>query len=164
LSIAGCYSNNNDHFSSPWNVEQALRKANIELVNIWNDSCGLYHADAAIGTLNIPIQFPWPLNRNGTIQMRRHKSLPVPEIYGFAETLTKQVGVSGSLPPFQLVGVGNFGFSINILILSFVDGNLSSMEMAFSIPGWDALNKFQFKVVQPKLRIQIGFLPSPHSK
>lgn len=33
------------------------------------------------------------------------------------------------------------------------------MEMAFSIPGWDALNKFQFKVVQPKLRIQIGFLP-----
>ena len=91
--------------------------------------------------------------------MQRDKSLPLPDIYAFAETLTKQIGVSGSLPPFHLVGVGNFGFSIEALILSFDDGNLSSMEMAFSIPGWDALNKFQFKVVQPKLRIQISFKP-----
>lgn len=136
-----------------------MRKANIQLVNSWNDSSGLHHADVTIGTLNISIQFPWPLNRNGTVQSGRNQSFPVPDIYDFTETLTKQVGVNGSLPPFQLVGVGNFGFSIEMFILSFDDGNLSSMEMAFSIPGWDALNKFQFKVLQPKLRVQLGFLP-----
>lgn len=157
--VVSCYSTSERQFSSLWEVDQVLRKANIEPVNIWNESSGLHHADVTIGSLNISVQFPWPLNKSGSIQLPSNKNFPVPDIYDFAERFTKQVGVNGSLPSFQLVGVGNFGFAIDVFTLSFDDGNLSSIDMMFSIPGWDALNKFQFKVVEPKLIVQLGFLP-----
>ena len=138
-------------------MKEALRKANIDLVNGWNDSLRVQHADATIGRLNIPVQFPWPLDTGGTIQMPTNRSFPVPDISDFAGSLTHQVGINGSLPPFHLVGVGNFGFSIETFLISFDEGNVSSIQIVFRIPGWDAFNKFQFKVVQPKLIIQLGF-------
>lgn len=158
LCVAGSHSTNDKQFSSLWEVGQVLRKADIELVNIWNESSGLNHADVAIGTLNISVQFPWPLNKSGHIRLPSNKSFPVPDIYKFAERFTQQVGVNGSLPSFESVGVAKFGFAIDVFMLCFKEGNLSSIETAFSIPGWDALNKFEFKVVQPKLVVKIGFL------
>lgn len=123
--VVSCYSTSERQFSSLWEVDQVLRKANIEPVNIWNESSGLHHADVTIGSLNISVQFPWPLNKSGSIQLPSNKNFPVPDIYDFAERFTKQVGVNGSLPSFQLVGVGNFGFAIDVFTLSFDDGNLS---------------------------------------
>ena len=157
--VAVCHSTNERQFSSLWEVEQVLRRANIQLVNIWNDSSGLHHADVSIGSINISVQFPWPLNESGSIHLQRNQSFPVPNIHDFAERLTKQVGASGSLPSFQLVGIGNFGFAIDIFTLSFHDGNVSLIEMVLSIPGWDAFTKFQLKIIEPKLIVQLGFLP-----
>lgn len=157
--VAVCHSTNGRQFSSLWEVEQVLRKANIQLVNIWNDGSGLHHADVSIGSLKISVQFPWPLSESGSIHLQRNQSFPVPNIYEFAERLTQQVGANGSLPSFQLVGIGNFGFAIDIFTLSFDDGNLSLIEMVLSIPGWDAFTKFQLKIIEPKLIVQLGFLP-----
>ena len=154
--LGGCFCTYRKQFKSLLDVKEALRKANIDLVNSWNDSL-VQHADATIGRLNIPVQFPWPLNTGGTIQMPTNRSFPVPDISDFAGSLTHQVGINGSLPPFHLVGVGNFGFSIETFLISFDEGNVSSIQIVFRIPGWDAFNKFQFKVVQPKLIIQLGF-------
>ncbi|XP_078377353.1 uncharacterized protein LOC144660575 isoform X1 [Oculina patagonica] len=157
--ITGCHPTSNENvFSTLWDVKEALRKASIELVNIRNDTSGVQHAEAIIGSLNISVQFPWPMNTSGTIQLPSNHSLPVPDIHDFAGKLAHQVGINGSLPSLHLVGVGNFGFSVEKFILSFAEGNISSIEMAFKIPGWDALNKFHFKVVQPKLIVYIGFM------
>ena len=155
--LGGCFCAYRKQFSSLLDVREALRKANIDLVNSWNESLRVQHADATIGRLNIPVQFPWPLNTGGTIQMPTNRSFPVPDITDFAGSLTHQVGINGSLPPFHLVGVGNFGFSLETFLISFDEGNVSSIQIVFRIPGWDAFNKFQFKVVQPKLIIQLGF-------
>ena len=139
-------------------MKQALRKANIELVNIKNDTSGVHHAEVLIGSLKISVQFPWPMNASGTIQLPSNHSFPVPDIYDYAGELAHQVGINGSLPSLHLVGVGNFGFSVETFIISFAEGNVSFIEMVFNMPGWDALNKFHFKVVQPKLSVYIGFL------
>jgi len=155
--LGGCFCTYRKQFTSLHDVKEALRKANIDLVNSWNDSLGVQHADAKIGRLNIPVQFPWPLNRSGTIQLPTNRSFPIPDINDFAGRLTHQVGINGSLPPFHLVGVGNFGFSIETFLISFDEGNVSSIQTVFRVPGWDAFNKFQFKVFQPKLIIQLGF-------
>ena len=136
----------------------ALRKANIKLFNNWNDSSGQHHADAMIGSLNISLQFPWPMNTGGSIQLSSNQKLPVPDVNDFAGRLIHQVGFNSSLPPFHLVGVGSFGFSIETFQISFKGGNISSIQMSLSIPGWDALHKYQFKIVQPKLNLQLGFL------
>ena len=156
--ISCCYCTHPKQFSSLWDVKWAVRKANIVLVNTWNDSSGLQHAEATIGGLNISLQFPWPMSTDGSIELPSNRRLPVPDIRNFAGRLAHQVGINGSLPPLHLAGVGNFGFSIETFLLSFDEGNMSSIQIGFSIPGWDALNKFQFKVVQPKLVIQLGFL------
>ena len=158
-----CHSTYENQFSSLSDVKQALLKANIELGNIWNDSSGLQHAQATIGSLNISLQFPWPINSSGIIHLPSNETIPVPNIQEFAGRLASQVGINGSLPPLQLVGVGNFGFAIETFVISFDKGNVSSIQMAFSIPGWDALNKFQFKVVQPKLKLQLGFLTQKYN-
>ena len=155
--INGCFCTYPKQFTSLLDVKETLRRAKIDLVNSWNDSLGVQHADAVIGRLNIPVQFPWPLNTSGTIQLPTNRSFPVPDINDFAGRLTHQVGINGSLPPFHLVGVGNFGFSIETFLISFDEGNVSSIQLVFRIPGWDAFNKFQFKVVQPKLHILLGF-------
>ena len=152
------HSTYGNEFSSPSDVKQALLKANIELVNSCNDSSGLQHGQASIGSLNISFQFPWPLNSSGTIQLPSNQTVPVPNIQEFATRVARQVGINGSLPPLQLVGIGNFGFAIESLIILFNKGNVSSIQMGLSVPGWDALRKFGFKVVQPKLNLQLSFL------
>ena len=139
-------------------MKQALRTVNIDLVNIRQDSSGVQHGNVTIGGLDFSLQFPWPLDNNGTLKLPSNHSLPVPDIRDFTGKLTHQVGINGSLPPLQLVGLGNFGFSIETFVIQFNEGNPSSIEMIFNIPGWDALNKFQFKVMQPKLNIELGFL------
>ena len=138
-------------------MKQALRKGNIDLVNSWQDSSGVQHGEVTIGGLSCSLQFPWPLDINGNIQLTSNQKLPVPDIRDFAGRLTRQVGISGLLPPLHLVGLGDFGFSIETLVISFNKGNLSSIEIVFNIPGWDALNKFGFKVVQPKLNVKLSF-------
>ena len=156
-SISACLCTNQKQFSSLSDVKLALRIVNIDLVNNWRDSSGDQHGDVTIGGLKFSLQFPWPLGINGTIQLTSNQKLPVPDIRDFSRRLAHQVGINGSLPPLQLVGLGNFGFSIETLAISFNEGNLSSFEMVFNIPGWDALTKFRFKVVQPKLNVNLGF-------
>ena len=131
---------------------------NIEIFNNWSDSSGQQHADATIGSLNISLQFHWPMNTSGSIQLPSNQMLPIPDINDFAERLLRQVGFNGSLPPINLVGVGNFGFSIETFVISFEERNISSIQIVLNIPGWDALKKFHFKVVQAKLKMQLCFL------
>ena len=139
-------------------MTRALRKVNIKVVNNWKGVSKEQHGDVTIGGLNFSLQFPWPLDTNGAIQLPSNQSLPIPDIRDFAGRLTHQVGINGSLPPFQLVGLGHFGLSMETFVLSFKAGNVSLIEMTFSIPGWDALKKFQFRIVQPKLNIELNFL------
>ena len=157
FGIARCQSTYGNEFSSLKDVEQALHKGNIELVNSWNDSSGLQHAIAKIGSLNISLQFPLPMNSSGIIQLPSNQRVPVPNIQDFAERLAHQVGINDSFPPLQLVGVGNFGFAIETFMITFDEGNVSSIQTGLTIPGWDALHKFQFKIVQPKLKVQLSF-------
>ena len=135
-----------------------MRKENIDLVNIWQDSSGVQHGEATIGGLHFPLQFPWPLGTSDTIQIPNNQTLPIPDIRDFVERITKQVCINGSLPPLQLVGLANFGFSVESFVIYFNERNLSSAKMVFNIPGWDALNKFRFKVVQPKLNLLFDFV------
>ena len=156
--LSGCHSTNRKQFSSLSDVKQALRTVNIDLVNNRQDSSGVQRGNVTIGGLDFSLQFPWPLDNNGTLKLPSNHNLPVPGIRDFTGKLTHQVGINGSLPPLQLVGLGNFGFSIETFVISFNEEKPSSIEMIFNIPGWDALNKFQFKVMQPKLNIEMSFL------
>ena len=139
-------------------MTQALREVNIELVNNWQDSHGIQHGDVTIGGLNFSLQFPWPFDISGTIQLPSNHKFPIPDIGDFSGRLTNQVGINGSLPPFHLVGLGNFGLSMETFLLSFKEGNVSSIKMVFIIPEWNALKQFQFNIVQPKLNVRLDFL------
>lgn len=111
--LGACFCTYRKQFRSLLDVKEALRKANIDLINSWNDSL-VQHADATIGRLNIPVQFPWPLNTGGTIQMPTNRSFPVPDISDFAGSLTHQVGINGSLPPFHLLGLETLAFPLKL--------------------------------------------------
>jgi len=139
-------------------VKQALQKANITLVNDWQDSSGIHHGEATIGGITFSLQFTWPLSTSGTIQLPSNETLPVSDIRDFTGKLALQVGINGLLPPLQYVGLGNFGFSVENFAISFNEGDPLSAEVVFNIPGWDALNKLQFKVIQPKLNVVLGFV------
>ena len=156
--IFSCQSINQNQFSSLADVKQALQKANITLVNDWQDSSGIHHGEATIGGITVSLQFTWPLSTSGTIQLPSNQTLPVSDIRDFTGKLALQVGINGLLPPLQYVGLGNFGFSVENFAISFNEGDLLSAEVVFNIPGWDALNKLQFKVIQPKLNVVLGFV------
>ena len=156
--IVSCDTSNQKQFSSLMDVKQALQTANINLVNTWKDSSGIQHSEATIASLKISLQFPWPMSTNGTIQLSSNQKLPVPDLNDFARRLINQVGINGSLPSFHLFGIGNFGLSIENVVILFNKGNLQSMEIVLNVPGWDAIDKFKFQISQPKLNFQLFFL------
>ncbi|KAK2553613.1 hypothetical protein P5673_025106 [Acropora cervicornis] len=126
--IFSCQSINQNQFSSLDDVKQALQKANITLVNDWQDSSGIHHGEATIGGITFSLQFTWPLSTSGTIQLPSNETLPVSDIRDFTGKLALQVGINGLLPPLQYVGLGNFGFSVENFAISFNEGDPLSAE------------------------------------
>ena len=153
-----CRVTSQNQFSSLSDVTEALRKVNIDLVNRRLHSSGLQHGDATIAGIKVSLAFPWPLDKNGTMQLPSNQRLPIPDVRDFARQLWRQVGINGLLPPLQLVGIGNYGLSVETFRLSFKAGNVSAVQITFNIPGRDALYQLKFKIVQPKLNIELDFL------
>ena len=153
-----CRVTSQKQFSSLSDVTEALRKVNIDLVNSRLHSSGFQHGDATIAGVKVSLAFPWPLDKNGTMQLPSNQRLPIPDVRDFARQLWRQVGINGLLPPLQLVGIGNYGLSVETFRLSFKAGNVSAVQIVFNIPGRDALHQLKFKIVQPKLNIDLDFL------
>ena len=153
-----CRVTSQKQFSSLSDVTEALRKVNIDLVNSRLHSSGFQHGDATIAGVKVSLAFPWPLDKNGTMQLPSNQRLPIPDVRDFARQLWRQVGINGLLSPLQLVGIGNYGLSVETFRLSFKAGNVSTVQIVFNIPGRDALHQLKFKIVQPKLNIELDFL------
>ena len=107
--------------------------------------------------MNISLEFPWPLNTSGSLDLMRNQIISIPDIQDFVLKCMHLVGINGTFPSLNLVGLGNFGFSIEKFVISLDKGNLSRIQMTCNVPGWDALNKFKIKLVEPKLHIQLDF-------
>ena len=153
-----CHATSQKQFSSLSDVTDALRKVNISLVNSRLNSPGAQRSDVTFAGVKVSLEFPWPLDKNGTMQLPSNQRLPIQDVRDFARQLWRQVGINGLLPPLQLFGLGNYGLSMETFLISFQAGNTSEVQITFNIPGWDALHQFKFKIVQPKLHIKLDFL------
>ena len=104
-------------------MTEALRKVNISLVNSRINSPGAQRGDVTFAGVKVSLEFPWPLDKNGTMQLPSNQRLPIPDVRDFARQLWRQVKINGLLPPLQLFGLGNYGLSMETFLISFQAGN-----------------------------------------
>ena len=71
---------------------------NIVLTHITAITAGLYQAQAVFGTVNLKLQFSWPLDANGTVKLAENLNLTIPDFGLFLNEVQSQVGINCTLP------------------------------------------------------------------
>ena len=124
---------------------------NIVLTHITAITTGLYQAQAVFGTVNLKLQFSWPLDANGTVKLAENLNLTIPDFGLFLNEVQSQVGINCTLPFLSTIGIGNYGLSLSNIELKFEDKILVEVKTEVRIPGWDALDAFKLKILHPKV-------------